>query len=343
MSLQPSLSRRNRTLPRFEALESRQVLSATVQQVGGVLTVTGSDRPDLIQLNDNGSTVRVFDGITLKGTFAGVNLIDVNTKAGNDSVRYEVQGDIPLFPFGNRSVAVRRNLRVDLGAGNDFFETEVVRTLRPPQNVTTQSSLGLNSNLNVVVLGQSGFDNALFRANTIDAGAKLNFRFDGGLGADGYNVIYGLPVAAQQANTVVKLTFNGNGGDDAAFVKVTGDLPSNAQTIIDLEGGTGNDSLFVRYENGIEDGFISLLVNGGDGADRVIADFEMRAGSNLGEVNAHVNGDAGNDDLTLVGHKQIPTNATQFNGFINGGTGTDTAHFTSTVAVGAVENLFPVP
>ena len=109
---------------------------------------------------------------------------------------------------------------------------------------------------------------------------------DGGLGADGYNVIYGVPVAAQQANTVVKLTFNGEGGDDAAFVKLIGSLPSNAQTLIDLEGGTGNDSLFVRYENGIENGFVSLLVNGG--------------------------------------------------------TGTDTAHFTSTVAVAAVENLVPV-
>ena len=88
---------------------------------------------------------------------------------------------------------------------------------------------------------------------------------------------------------------------------------------------------------------VSLLVNGGTGADRAIVDFEMRAGSNLGQVNARVNGDGGNDDLTLIGHKANPANATQFNGFINGGTGTDTAHFTSTVAVAAVENLFPVP
>ena len=75
-----------------------------------MLTVTGSDKADVIQINDNGSSVRVFDGITLKGTFAGVNSINVNTKAGNDSVRYEVQGDIP-FIFGNRSFAVRRTIK----------------------------------------------------------------------------------------------------------------------------------------------------------------------------------------------------------------------------------------
>src|SRR4051795_768850 len=120
MSLQPSLSRRNRALPRIEALESRQVLSATAQfnPLSHVLTVTGSDKADVIQINDNGNAVRVFDGTTLKGTFVGVTGINVNAKAGNDSVRYEVQGDIP-FIFGNRSFAVRRNLLADLGDGND--------------------------------------------------------------------------------------------------------------------------------------------------------------------------------------------------------------------------------
>jgi hypothetical protein len=346
--------RRRRLLPQVEALESRQLLSASAGFTGGVLSVTGSDQPDRIQINDDGVRVLVFADGALKGTFFNVNKIAVNTAGGNDQVVYDVLGTAPInigrpgpnpgHPTQPLNVAVTRTVVANLGSGNDLFQTNVVESLTGPGVVAAPiSSLGANSNLDIQVKGGTGNDTALLRAGIIGTGSTLDFDFAGGKGGDAFNVIYGLPVAAQQANTNVRLSFSGGKGNDAAFVDVIGDLPAaNSQTLITLNGGQGDDALFTHYDNGIMDGFFQLLADGGSGKDRIIADFEMRTFSNLGEIDAFVLGGTGNDDLTLIAHKQRPTDATVVNGRINGGPGTDTAHFTSTVAVAACEVLILV-
>jgi hypothetical protein len=351
----PSNPQRQRRLrPQVEALESRQLLSASVGLAGGVLSITGTNQPDQIQINDDGVRVLVFANGALKGTFFNVNKIAVNTGDGNDQVVYDVLGTDPInigrsgpnpaHPTQPLNVAVTRQVVTHFGSGNDLFQTNVVENLTGPGIVTAPiSSLGANSNLDIRVKAGRGNDTALFRAGIIGTGSSLRFAFAGGPGNDAFNVVYGLPVAAQQANTTVRLDFTGGRGNDAAFIDVIGDLPAaNCQTLINLQGGKGNDNLFVHYDQGIMNGFFQLLADGGPGKDRIIADFEMRAGSNLGQIDASVNGGPGNDDLTLIAHKGSPTDATMVNGFINGGPGTDTAHFTSTVAVSACEILIPV-
>jgi hypothetical protein len=353
ISSQSTLLQCHRRAPQVEALESRQLLSANVVLSGGRLSITGTDQPDQIQINDDGTRVLVFANGALKGTFFNVNNIVVNTKGGNDTVTYDILGTDPINigrpgpnpgnPTLPLNVAVTRKLTADLGSGNDLFQANVVESLTGPGLPTTPSSLGANSNLDIEVKGGTGNDSALFRAGIIGTGSNVRFDFNGGQGGDAFNVIYGLPVAAQQANTNVLLDFQGGKGNDAAFVDVIGDLPAaNSQTHINLLGGRGDDSLFAHYDNGIMNGFFQLLADGGPGKDRIIADFEMRPGSNLGEIDALVEGGTGNDDLTLIAHKQAPGGATVVNGRIDGGPGTDTAHFTSGVAVSASEILVPV-
>jgi hypothetical protein len=164
---------------------------------------------------------------------------------------------------------------------------------------------------------------------------------NGGAGNDYYSAVYGVPVAAQQANTVTRFSFFGDIGDDQGVVSIIGSLPSNAQTYVDLEGQAGNDALYTLYQNGIMNGYVQLKMFGGTGNDILSTDFEMRTFSNLGTVDAYLYGGDGNDYLYAVFHKQRPADATRVNAFAIGEAGFDTIRYTPGVAVSG-EVLIPV-
>src|SRR4051794_31981896 len=101
-------NRRNRLVPQVEALESRQLLSGspafvinrhpllgvTAQVRNGNLTIRGTDNNDRIQINDDGTRVHVFavfpSGASYNdlGVFTNVRNINVDTRGGNDLVKY---------------------------------------------------------------------------------------------------------------------------------------------------------------------------------------------------------------------------------------------------------------
>src|SRR5262249_44980704 len=155
---------------------------------------------DQIQINDDGTQVRVFADGALKGSFFNVNKIVVDTKGGNDQVLYDMLGTDPinigragpnpghvLLPL---NVAVPRQLVADLGAGNAFFQASVVQSLTGPSPVPGPiNSLGANSNLDIQVAGGTGNDSAFLRAGIIGTGSSLHFNFIGGQGGDAFNVI----------------------------------------------------------------------------------------------------------------------------------------------------------
>src|SRR4051794_10847630 len=122
---------RNRVglVPRLESLEGRQLLAAAATQVRireavsgstAALMINGTNRPDLIQIADNGSgqagnvTVSLGDGTTYTSKNA-ISLIQVNGKQGNDQVSYNLTGDL----------VAARSLSVSLGAGDDQFLAKI--------------------------------------------------------------------------------------------------------------------------------------------------------------------------------------------------------------------------
>jgi hypothetical protein len=351
MRLRTSLPGRHRVAPRLEALESRVALTATATQLpGGQLTIKGTTDTDHIWINDDGTRVHVFaDGNDL-GTFYNVPNIVLFGNGGGDTVIYNVKGD---DPGGYRLGPVVRSLFADLGAGNAFFQTNIVQTLTRPDVATTISDLTTGSNLNVQVVGGTGDDVVSFNAHTIDFGANLNFAFTGGIGNDTYNVTYGAagePIHsnyAQEGLSVARFTFHGGTGNNIANIRMNGDLAGGytngvnylSQTYVDLEGQAGNDSFVVNNDGSVVNGFVQIMENGGAGNDFLYANLVMKAGSTIGEIDAYLSGGDGDDVIWGLFRKLQPADTTAVNAFIYGNAGNDVAHYTAGVAVGSSETL----
>src|SRR5689334_22195885 len=68
-----------------EMLEIRQVPTAAVLQIGGVLTITGSDQADNIVVTKSGANLRV-NGVTTTFATSSVKSVVVNAGEGDDTV-----------------------------------------------------------------------------------------------------------------------------------------------------------------------------------------------------------------------------------------------------------------
>ena len=94
----------SRFTPRLEQLGDRITPSCTVVDNGGLLTITGDNHANDIQITDDGTTVTVTcDGGTSQD-FTDVTKIVVNAGNGSDTVGYDLTSD--------GSVAVNRDVRV---------------------------------------------------------------------------------------------------------------------------------------------------------------------------------------------------------------------------------------
>ncbi len=347
MNLLKTRSARSTFNPSVEALEDRQLLSATVLQTGTLLKITGSSQADNIVVNDNGTQVRVFAEGVLKGTFSGVAKIQLNTKEGADRVTYNVLGTAPININTPSNVSVVRQMDARLGQGPDRFEMNVVDSLPAPGGFANTQYLGAQSDLDVYVKGAEGNDFASLRVGTIGFQSSLKFRFDGDNGSDGLNAFIGGPFDAQQANTNVKLSYFAGAGNDSAFVNVVGTLTSSATMDIDLHGQQDNDSMYMFYQNGIMNGQLNFQGDGGPGRDQIFAQFELRPFSNLGILTARINGGPDNDNvgngLTLIVHKANPANTTVVDARIDGGPGLDLGRSTANVIKTNIETSVLLP
>src|SRR5262245_33371896 len=84
--------------PRLEALEDRSLLSCTVSISGSVLKIEGDGGANSVRITDNGTGAAGNIVVKCDGTTTNVGPaiteIRVNTKGGNDSVRYDLSNDL---------------------------------------------------------------------------------------------------------------------------------------------------------------------------------------------------------------------------------------------------------
>src|SRR5262249_49399908 len=97
MHCQPRCVRRpTRYLPCLESLEDRCLLAASASVSGSTLLVIGTDRPDRVQIVDNGtSLVNNVEAVVNRVVFTpGVAITNIiaRTHGGNDSVVYTLTG-----------------------------------------------------------------------------------------------------------------------------------------------------------------------------------------------------------------------------------------------------------
>lgn len=122
--------------PQIQALESRQLLSASVSlAASGVLTVNGTSGNDVIRITLDATNPRQLDvitnGTTKSFTASSIKSITVNAGAGNDDVEVlELNGSItiPMTLLGGAGndtlVGGSGNDYIDGGSGNDTIAGE---------------------------------------------------------------------------------------------------------------------------------------------------------------------------------------------------------------------------
>lgn len=285
MSLYPPRRRRpTGFIPRLEVLEARYVPTCTTTQSTGVLTITGTAGPDRVQIGDsgNGSISVLCDGDTTPRLFRGVSQVNVQTHGGNDTVHYDLLGNV---------VALHA-IRVNLGAGNDTFVAFLNGfDLNSGADYRINVSGGHGrKNMNV----QFGQDPNTALVTTLTQGLNTAPTFPtfplGGVG------LGNTPGVDIPAGAIFRLNLNGGNSADRILVNYEGIIAGQPAT---------TTTAVPTAANGINpnQGTLAVSINGGGGNDTVTANILANSGS-LGRVLARENGDAGNDNLTLTIYQQ---------------------------------------
>ena len=184
------MARQNRRfVPHLEAFDERVLPSVSVTySPDGVLFIQGTAAADVIAVTDTGAgdagSVTVFDhGVSVYVATGPVTQIMVNTGGGADTVDYRLTSDL----------ATKRQVTVDLGAGNDVFAAHL-------------DGHTLGANLLMQALGRRGSDRLTLDAQHVNVGAGtwLTVNFQGGAGSDQVKFNY-LPDFVDPT-AVVKLT-----------------------------------------------------------------------------------------------------------------------------------------
>jgi len=323
--------------PRLEGLEDRCLLAVSFLQNGDVLTITGDNRPNVVSIQDDGSSGA--QNIQAKGDGAPfmsslhVREIDINTLGGNDTITY----NLPIL--GNGSP---RNINVSSGAGND----KVVISAGPLGSI-----LGLNvdlgagndnfqatfngfaAELTAKVLGGAGNDTISFSHTGVVEGTD-NLSIDGGTGNDTISLtnqgtVYGtldatlLGSAGNDRITTnvfsntnnfsafpqIGLLVDGGAGNDVINTTYTGTLDHDALLAISTKGGAGNDQITVNDLGNAVQSQVILGVDGGAGNDTILVNSQ---GDLTGLGFVQIRGGAGNDRVTLKQTGMIDANSAVF-------------------------------
>jgi len=157
-----------RFIPRLVALDDRSLPSAMISLTGSTLSITGDAGADNIVIQDDG-TASGITVITADGTWTAtgdVSAIVVNTGGGNDTVEYDLTGDL----------TTTRLVSVDLGKGADAFTV----------NLNQHTISGASTNLGITSSGDGGGDALTLNANgaTVSPEAHMSVDFSGNAGKD---------------------------------------------------------------------------------------------------------------------------------------------------------------
>jgi hypothetical protein len=338
MKLQPSRLARGRFAPTLEALEDRNMLSASAvfNPFTGVLTITGTNRADHVKIVDNGSAtaagaVRVFaEGLPIfsspavGGFVKSVSTINVNLLNGNDSLDYQLTGTLAF---------AQRTLQADLGRGNDSF------------NADLNGNLGLAAKLTLNVLGNDGRDTMKARM-TGDVfgpffflpGASLQINMDGGNDND----LMAVDLSGRvHSGGKVGVSLSGGFGDDVMNIRSLMNVDAGGTLSLAERGQFGDDLETISSFSQVK-GTLQTQADGGPGQDRIATAITLLPGSN-GTVQASEMGGPGNDNLTLLVHKLSFFDFPTINAKVDGGPDFDICHKTSNVVSTNCEVTFVVP
>ena len=230
----------------------REVISdGTVQ-----LRVVGTNRDDVVTINDNGTaragnvTVTLGDGRTYTSKRA-VSAIQVMGQKGNDQVRYNLTGDL----VGARDVLTT------LGAGNDQFLAGVDHAVQTTQVLSLQ------------VYGEAGDDALTIRQEGPVTGGTFFPFLQGDAGND---TLTFTAVGDIGAGATVGPGLIGDAGNDTIALNYTGNVVGQFLYSTTIDGGPGADNLGAQVTLGKNStGKVgtstttTAVVQGGDGEDQV--------------------------------------------------------------------------
>jgi hypothetical protein len=259
-------------ITKFERLEDRQLLavSVTFGAKKGILTLTGDDAGDDVEIEGTGnsSEVDVFVNGGFVGTFAGVRSIRGNLGAGDDnlflsavhiggSLDINMGSGADLFDFddapisnGSGEVLIGGNVTVNMGGNSgDFVEWDNV------------SGFGIVVGNNVVLAGVADVDldgdggDETVQASDIHIGGALKISLSGfgdvgGNSADVFlddvNVLVGTVITGSSSADVIRaeqssfgrrVTVNLGDGDDLVDIDQIGHNRFNDRVIVNFGGG----------------------------------------------------------------------------------------------------------
>lgn len=202
--------RRQRFVPRVEALEDRTVPAVSITQEFNAVFVTGDHRANTVKIIDdgtNGANAITIQADGLSRTFAGtVRRIIVDTGQQNDQVTYHLTGDL--------QAGVERHVESYLGQGKDTFNADI------------DGNLLAGSLLRIRVHGNEGKDRL-----TVDA---TN-------GGDGVNVM---------ANALLRVYMDGKQGKDTIALDFRGQVLGEFWSQLEGENGKDRIGTTIALDDG---------------------------------------------------------------------------------------------
>jgi hypothetical protein len=270
MNARQSLQKRNRVVPRVEALEERQVLSCTVGVNNGIMTITGDNGVNTVKIDQTFLGTVSVHADALVTSASGIKEIRINTLGGNDTVKYNLNSMIPFIPWLRTDQYGSQQIKVNLGSGNDKFQTAMC-----PQHFKTGASLAFDVN------GSLGNDDLRVDMATYnfapDYGASLSVKLDGGFGSDYVAASYKGELDGNLSIVAIggpgAGLFAGLDGNDtvAANVLLTTGPHNHSEGLayVRVQGGYGNDhlTLATRKESSWDPAAVDAAADGGPGFD----------------------------------------------------------------------------
>lgn len=298
----------------FENLESRRLMSVSLDPVSKVLTINGTDNADVISAKVlNGTTLQVKDNAFIGNyQLTKVSKIVINAKNGADTVTLDSTVKLPsTIDAGQSGPQVGIGDKIQGGGGNDTIQLRGYYS-------TAKGGAG-NDTINLFASVSSAFGEAGndFIANKGANGTIRDNYIDGGVGND--TIDYSLNTAGLLAKDGKVSDYVANSGVPPTASLVTVDSIVNWENFY---GGSGNDFIFGNASNNFLKGNAGKdYIRGGQGADVI-------------------NGGAGEDALYGDDGNDVFQSKDSIKDFLSGGIGTDSANKDAIDVINSVESSF---
>jgi hypothetical protein len=214
-------------VPRCEALEGRDCPSSGVSAAvfGHTLRVRGDANANTVTITDDGhgNVTATIDGKP-SVTGSGITKILVDTKAGNDTVKYTLTGALA----GSEAVFI------DLGKGTD--------------TATVDATPGVTAGKLRVRVEGHGTDTINSTFGSVAAGASVEGSFEGGRGNDTINTTF-----SGTLNGSLRLNSEGHQGNDTIATNVTINKGSTGKLDARVDGDRGTNNLTLNVVDNTAD------------------------------------------------------------------------------------------